>query len=307
MSKRADPSPIPYMLVTVALLIGGYLWFYKLKPAEPDGMTRVPIHPLPAQKTAASKAANSQPTFPLPASVPSGTQIRMDGSTSMVTINQALKAAFERQFPGAIVVTQANGSNRGIQALLAGETDIAAISRPLLPEEVNQGLQAISIASDPIALVVGVNNPFQGELTSEQVEGIFKGTITNWSSVGGATGQLRVINRPAVSGTHQAFKELVLRQSEFGTTPNITTLKIDATTPLLRELANDGIGYATYAQVVNQKTVRPVAINGLLPNHPDYPYNRTLYYVYKQPPGVAVKAFLGYATSAQGQRAIFRE
>ncbi|MEG4225850.1 hypothetical protein QUA35_24105 [Microcoleus sp. N9_B2] len=53
---------------------------------------------------------------------------------------------------------------------------------------------------------------------------MFKGNTQDWSKVGGPAGQIKVINRPAVSGTHQTFKEQVLRGGEFGTTPNITTL-----------------------------------------------------------------------------------
>lgn len=65
-----------------------------------------------------------------------------------------------------------------------------------------------------------------------------------------------MINRPEVSGTHQTFKEQVLSGANFGTGPNITKLDRDATTPLLQALGNNGIGYATFAQVANQKKVR---------------------------------------------------
>jgi phosphate transport system substrate-binding protein len=223
----------------------------------------------------------------------------------MVTINQNLKRGFEAQFPGSTVTAQSEGSEKGIQDLLAGSTDIAAVSRPLSPQEQSQGLVAQPIAADQIAVVVGKANPFQGGLTSAQVSDIFQGKTTNWSLVGGPAGQIRVINRPTVSGTHQAFKELVLKGSNFGTTPNITTLPRDETTGLLQQLKTDGIGYATYAQVAKQQTVRVVPINGILPGPPNYPLQRQLYYLYKNPPSPAVQAFLSYTTSPQGQQAMF--
>lgn len=111
-----------------------------------------------------------------------------------------------------------------------------------------------------------------------------------------------MINRPDISGTHQAFKEMVFKGGSFGNLPNIETLQRDATTPLLQALKKDGIGYATYTQVANQQTVRTVSIDGLTPEAPNYPYQRSLLYVYKQPPNPAVQAFLGYATSPQGQK-----
>jgi phosphate transport system substrate-binding protein len=240
--------------------------------------------------------------------VPAGTAVRIDGSTSMVTINQNLKNGFQGKFSGTTVDTKANGSEKGIQDLAAGTADIAAVSRPLTAQEQVQGLAAVPVALDTIALVVGINNPFKGGLTSAQVQDIFKGNAQDWSNVGGPAGPIKVINRPEVSGTHQTFKEQVLGGgAKFGTGPNITKLDRDATTPLLQALGNNGIGYATFAQVANQKTVRVVPVNGATPDAGNYPYKRQLYYAYKNPPSQTVKDFLGYATSPEGQKAMLAE
>ncbi len=159
------------------------------------------------------------------------------------------------------------------------------------------------MSTDAIAIIVGKSNPFSPGLTSSQVADIFQGKINNWSGVGGAAANIRVINRPPVSGTHQAFKDLVLKSGNFGTSPNISTLPRDATTPLIQALGTDGIGYATFAQTASQQTVRVVPIDGLTPDAGTYPFKRSLYYVYKNPsPGV--QAFLGFATSPPGQQAL---
>lgn len=230
--------------------------------------------------------------------------MRIAGSTSMVQINQALKRGFERQFPGTLVKTDAGGSSKGIQNLLAGKVDIAAVSRALSDQELSQGVVAIPITEDAIAIVVGDANPFRKGLTDTQVQGIFQGQINSWSAVGGGSGKIRVINRPTGSGTRQAFQELVLKGANFGEGANFTTMPRDATTPLLQALKTDGIGYATYAQVASQRTVRTAAVNGLTPEASNYPYQRTLYYVYKNPPSPSVQAFLGYATSSQGKQSL---
>jgi phosphate transport system substrate-binding protein len=222
----------------------------------------------------------------------------------MVLINQALKRSFEQQFPDTVVATDAKGTDKGILALLIGKADIAAISRPLTPEEEAQGLRAIPVAQDRIAIVIGVNNPFKPSLSSQQVADIFQGKITDWSAVSGVAAPIRVINRPPISGTHQTFQHLVLKDAPFGTTPNITTLTRDATTPILQQLGKDGIGYATFEQVIYQKTVKVVPIDGKTPESPQYPFQRTLYYAYKEPASPAVQAFLGFVTSSAGQQAI---
>ena len=310
MAKSSGPPPIVFILLFL-LLAGGGAFFFMNKPAAPDASNSPAPAPAPAggndpaPAPAAAGASSVAPSsFALPASVAAGTAVKIDGSTSMVTINLNLKSGFQAKFPGTTVDAKANGSANGIKDLVAGTADIAAISKPLTAEQQGQGLAAVPVALDTIALVVGANNPFTGGLTSAQVQEIFKGTAQDWSKVGGPAGPIKVINRPEVSGTHQTFKEQVLSGANFATGANVTTLDRDATTPLLQALGNNGIGYATFAQVVNQKTVRVVPVNGAAPDAGNYPYKRQLYYAYKNPPSQAVKDFLGYATSPDGQKAM---
>ena len=295
MSQRSGPPPIVFILLFLGFLGGGYWWFFMRNPAP---------NPTATQPESNSPAGATSGAFPLPKTVASGTTVKIDGSTSMVTINQNLKNGFEKQFPGTKVDAVANGTDKGINDLLAGKVEIAAASRPLTVQEQSQGLKAVTVTQDAIALMVGTANPFKQGLTSSQIADIFQGKINNWSAVGGSAATIRVINRPAISGTHQAFQELVLKKGNFGTTPNITTLQRDATTPLIQALGTDGIGYATFAQVANQTKARVLSVDGLTPDAGSYPYQRSLYYIYKDPASAGVQAFLGYATSPQGQQAL---
>jgi phosphate transport system substrate-binding protein len=289
--KRSGPPPIVFILLLLGL-IGAAYWFFVRRPQAAT------VAPPPGLESSAG------PSFALLPSVPAGTAVDIDGSTSMAHINAALKAGFEQQYPGSAVNLAAAGSENGIQALLVGAVDVAASSRPLTAQEQSQGLIAVPVTTDRMALVVGKDNPYQRGLSTAQAAQIFQGQLTSWATLGGGDAPIRVINRPSVSGTHASFKELVLGGGEFGTSPNITTLDRDATTPMLQQLGTDGIGYATYSQVADQQTVRVVPIDGLTPEAPNYPFQRQLYYVYRDANDPVVQAFLGYALSPQGQQAI---
>ncbi|MEQ8463232.1 phosphate ABC transporter substrate-binding protein [Coleofasciculus sp. E1-EBD-02] len=308
--KNETGTLIAALVITVVILAGGFWWFTRQSGMNLGGLmggennsTQNPSPPTQPTNPG-TPAANPNSAFAPPQAVPSGTIVRIAGSTSMVQINQALKQSFEQQFQGTTVEAQAGGSDQGIRTLLTGGTDIAAISRPLTSKEQSQGLVAVPVTKDAIAIVVGGENLFQRGLTQAEVQQIFQGQITDWSQVGGDSAPIRVINRPPVSGTRQAFQELVLNGGQFGTTPNIETMQQDATTPILRQLGSDGISYATYAQVADQQTVRIVPVDGLTPEAATYPYQRELYYVYKEPVTPQVQAFLGYVGSPQGQSAI---
>jgi len=285
MAQRSGPPPILFILGALLLAGGGYWYFVMQKPA-------------------ANSPTSGTTTGTAPKSVPAGTNIKINGSTSMITINENLKTGFQKQFSGTTVTVSSGGSDSGIKDLLAGKIELAAISRPLTPQEQSKGLVAVSVATDKIAVVVGKINPFTGSLNNQQVAGIFQGNIKNWSEVGGSPAPIQVVNRPEKSGTNKSFQELVLKGAKFGTTSNITTLPNDETTGLLRALGNNGIGYATYSQVANQQTVRAIPIDGATPDKANYPYQRSLFYVYKNPPNPAAQAFIDYATSPEGQKAI---
>jgi len=301
-SQKNETLPlILAFLITAGILGAGFWWFARKGGLDLGGNNNSAPSAPPNSPSVSSSPST---TFPPPTSVAAGTTIRIEGSTSMVQINQALKNRFEQQFSGTVVRAQARGTNKGIEAIAAGNADIAAISRPLTPQEQAQGLAAVTVSQDAIALVVGRDNPFRTGLTRQQVAEIFTGKIADWAVVGGQPEPIRVLNRPPESGTRQAFQEIVLQGKAFGSAANIITWPKDETTAVLRELKANGIGYATFAQVATQQTVRTVPIEGLTPEAASYPYQRLLSYAYQEPASPQVQAFLGFVSSPQGQEAI---
>ncbi len=298
MSSSNSPPPIVYIAGALALGAIAYSVFG-------DRAAKLPV----SSDNNNSDRPNSQPkvAFDSPNAVPAGTILKIGGSTSLAQVNQALKISFEKKFPGVRAIPQTSSSSQGLTDLAAGSIDLTGISRALTTAEKSQGLVSVPIVSqDKIAIVIGNNNDLRTGLTSDQVTKIFTGELTNWSQVGSKDLPIRPILRPANSGTHQSFQEVGLQGKNFGSGGKFKILDRDATTPLLQALGTDGIGYATFAQVANQSTVRSIAIDGIAPEADNYPYKRTLAYVYKGQPNDAVKAFLGFATSSEGQQSIAR-
>ncbi|MBE9193838.1 phosphate ABC transporter substrate-binding protein [Synechocystis sp. LEGE 06083] len=289
------------LAITGVVVAGGGWWLWQRFQAgdeNPGAMVGEPSKLPPPPELQAADA------FLAPAQVPAGTKVIIDGSTTMVNINEALKNQFQQTFPGTVVQTDAQGTDKGVVSLILGKVDVAASSRPLTPQEQSQGLAAVPVASDTIAVMVGRENPFNRGLTLAQLRDIFTGKITNWSEVGGPNSAIQVINRPSESGTQQTFAAQVLQGQAFGQGANFQTMPRDATTPIIRALGSNGISYATYGQVENQQTAKILPIDSLSPNQENYPLRRQLFYFYKTPPSPQVEAFLGFATSPQGQQAI---
>ncbi len=311
MTEKNDTLILLVTLSMTASILGGGYYVFK-QEIFTTVSTNIPPSNQPVN-TPVNTPVTPPPSVPqinsfvMPPSLPVGTTVNIDGSTSMVKINKLLKNGFESQFPGAIVNINARGSDNGIRSVSDGSITLAAVSRTLNQSEKQQAaLIPIPVAKDTIAVVVGKNNPYTRSLTQQQIIGIFTGQITNWSQLGGENMPIRVINRPYQSGTNATFRELVLRNQNFGIGANFITMPRDETTGILRILGNDGISYATTAQVINQKTVRYLAIDGLTPEAPTYPFQRSLYYVYqnRQPLPLEIQAFLGFINTIQGQQLI---
>ncbi|XGV97176.1 MAG: DUF4912 domain-containing protein [Leptolyngbya sp. BL-A-14] len=285
--RTSPPKDIP--LLGLALLLA-------LLTASKPLAALIALDPVLAQSPTSS--------FSPPAVVPNGTTVRIDGSSSMATINQALKKIYETQYPGTSITLAEEGSDAALKALLNGTVDLAAIGRPLTNQEKQQGLVAKPIARHKIAIIVGPKNSFKGDISFEQFGKIFRGEIKDWSELGGTPGPIRFVDRPNFSDTRQAFQPYpVFQKAPFKTGSNAKQTAKDNTDEVIQALGTDGIGYAIADQVLDRKDVRIIPMHKTLPDDPRYPFSQPLAYVYKNAPSPAVLGFLGIAT-ASGNQAI---
>jgi phosphate transport system substrate-binding protein len=258
-----------------------------------------------SESAPAQSPARNTVSFPLPQTVPNDIVIRIDGSSSMSAINQAIKERFEKQFAGARVEIATNGTEAALKALLAGQIDIAAIGRGLTPEEKAKGLEQVRLRREKIAIFVGAENPFQGSLTSRQFARIFRGQITDWSQLGRAAGKIRFIDRPPSSESRETFRTYpAFERAKFETGTNAIRLSEDNTAEVVKQLGKDGISYALANQVSKLKGVRILKIHNTLPDDPRYPFSQPLVYAYRKNPSPNTSRFLGFVTNTPGKQAV---
>ncbi len=253
-----------------------------------------------------AQSPSETPSFPLPTAVPNGTKIRVDGSASMTRANEALKQRFEKEYSGTNVELANNGTDEALKALEEGKIDIAAIGRGLTPEKLEeQGLEQQLLRREKIAIIVGKNNPFKGDLSNQKFTQIYTGEITNWSELGGPSKEIRVIDRPEFSDTREAFKNYPLFKGRLITGSTATQLDSDDPAEVVNKLGDDGIGFVLANQVEELgDNVRILSMHKVSPTDSRYPYSQPLVYVFKKNPTEAVKNFVGFSTAEPGQEAL---
>jgi phosphate transport system substrate-binding protein len=286
---KSGPPLYVYFLLALLLSSGAYYFF-----TSQNGLF-VP------EKNAQSPSTATPAALNLPDILPAGSSIRLESASSLVKFNDRIGQVFTKRYPGVSYTWKTSSSLRAIQSLLAGETDVAAIARPLTEEEKSKGLVAVPVKTDAIAILVGKENPFQGKLTSEQLRKIFSGKVTNWSQVGGVPLPMRIINRPPDTGTYKTFQKAALGGGDFGNGPQWVLMKQSGSTEVLQKLRTNGISYVNYSEVKTQKSIRALPLDDSFPGAPDYPLISVFYYVYGPNATEAAKALVGFAASPAGQ------
>jgi len=151
-----------------------------------------------------------------------GTVIKVDGSTTVYPITEAVAEEFQKAEGGKINVTVGqSGTGGGFKKFCAGETDISDASRPIKPTEVAQcGKNSIDYIELPVAfdgLTVAVNaaNTWVDYLTVEELNRMWgpeaQGKITKWSQVrkGWPDTPLTLFGASTDNGTFDYFTEAI--------------------------------------------------------------------------------------------------
>jgi phosphate transport system substrate-binding protein len=217
---------------------------------------------------------------------------------------------------GSYLVKSA-GSNDAFSTLLGNESQIGMSSRRIRPDEARalrdagagnmvSPSQEHIVAVDSLVVITHPNNPIS-TLTTDQLGKIYSGEITDWAEVGGTSGKILVIDRPAESGTRAVFSDAIYGDnSASGRSPSDVQVVDDNSK--VSELVNENenaIGFVGYAfqrgakplTLVNEcgLTIQPDAFSA---RTEEYALQRRLYlYNRADANSKQMTDFLTYATS----------
>jgi len=230
----------------------------------------------------------------------SGT-INEAGSTSVQPLAEKLANAFMQEHPKVTVNISGGGSSAGVKAVAAGTVEIGAASRDIKLTE--NDIIPIAIARDGVAVAVHPSNPVS-ELSLEQVAAIYAGEITNWSEVGGNDKEIVVVSREEGSGTRECFEEGVTKP--YGKKIKPDALFYDSNGAVRSKVSSESraIGYLSFGYIEGVKALTLEGVEPTVENclSGDYPVLRRLYLLVKETPSGAVKEFIDFCRSEEGQQ-----
>ena len=122
----------------------------------------------------------------------SGT-IRVDGSSTVGPLTEAVAEAFQAENPGVKVTVGTSGTGGGFEKFCAGETDISDASRPIKDDEEapvckKNGVEYkdLHVATDALTVVVNPDNPVNC-MTVDQLKQVWepKSKVSSWGDIDG--------------------------------------------------------------------------------------------------------------------------
>ena len=238
------------------------------------------------------------------------------GSDTVLPLAQKEAESYMKSHSGQSVTVIGGGSGVGVAALLDNTTDIAMSSRSLKMDErmklqdAGRSFKEVVIAFDALSVIVNPKNKVN-QLTREQLEGIFTGKIKNWKEVSGYDMPIVVYSRESSSGTYEFFKEHVMNRKNYAS----SVLSMPATGAIVQSVSQTpgAIGYIGLAYMT--KEVKDVKVSydkgkNYVPasfenaKNKTYPIVRPLYFYYTTAKEKAVKAFVDFILSAEGQKIV---
>ena len=201
--------------------------------------------------------------------------VKIDGSSTVYPITEAVAEDFQIAKKGAVKVTVGiSGTGGGFKKFCRGDIDIADASRPILKKEMDAckaaGVQYVEmpVAFDALTVVANPANDWVKEITVAELKKIWEpdaqGKITRWSQVNPAWADepIKLFGPGADSGTFDYFTEAIVGKAK-SSRGDFTASEDDNV--LVQGVTGDksALGYFGFAYYVeNQKKLKALAVDG---------------------------------------------
>ena len=200
-------------------------------------------------------------------------EIKVDGSSTVYPITEAMAEEFRTSQPAVRVTVGVSGTGGGFKKFGRGEIDINNASRPIKEQEAqvckesNISYLDIKVAFDGLAVIVNKENTWLENITIEELKKLWEpaaqGKITKWNQIRPEwpNEEIHLYGPGVASGTYDYFTEVVVGES--GSSRGDYTASEDDNV-LVQGIMGDkyAIGFFGYAYFVeNSESLKLVGVD----------------------------------------------
>ncbi len=233
--------------------------------------------------------------------------IRIGGTGSALGAMKLIAKTFEKSNSSTkIIFMPSIGSSGAVRAVAKGSLDIGLMARPLINDELTLGLVPIVYAKSPFVPVIH-NKMRINNVTSRDVESIYKGTLKTWKN----GEHVRLVLRPASDVDTGLIREMTPEMNSLVDAAlqreGMLLAKTDQDNVSIIEKTPGAFGFSTLTQIIAEKRkIRVLSLNGVRPNletlaSGSYPFSKTFSLITVKQPSRPVKIFCDFVRSAVGR------
>jgi phosphate transport system substrate-binding protein len=200
--------------------------------------------------------------------------IRIDGSSTVAPLTEAVAEQFEGENPDVRVTVGTSGTGGGFEKFCEGETAISDASRAIEPDEVaacRKGgieFEEVRVATDALTVVVNPENPVNC-LTVDQLSAVWgpDSDLSSWDEIPGLEEQfdedLQLFGPGTDSGTFDYFTEAINGEEGASRKDYNNVGENDNATVTGVQGAPGGMGYFGYSfYLENEATLKALEVDG---------------------------------------------
>lgn len=209
-----------------------------------------------------------------PAAVAQDRLVKIDGSSTVFPVTEAVAEEFQNSTRGRVKVTVGiSGTGGGFKKFCRGDTDISNASRPILALEMalarENGVEyfELPICFDALTVAVHKDNTWATSMTVEELKKLWEpeaqGKITMWSQIreGWPEHKIELFGAGSDSGTFDYFTEAVVGKAK-SSRGDFTASEDDNVLVRGVEGSRYALGFLPFAYYAeNTDRLRPVAID----------------------------------------------
>jgi len=241
----------------------------------------------------------------------------IDGAAALFPVYSAFVNA---TYPDTTVlhdgVFEYNNTPAGYQLLAERQTDIfigvyPSDEQKAYAEECNTTFRYTPIGSEGFVFFVHKDNPIEN-LTTEQIQGIYSGEITNWKQVGGKDEKIEAFQRNEGSGSQSMLKRFMgdkpLTEAPTELTNDLMSGIIEKVSNYKNKTNSIGFSFRYYVEgIIKNPDIKMISVDGVAPTAENirngkYPVVTPIYAVtYEEETNENVGKLLDWILSDEGQ------
>ncbi len=192
-------------------------------------------------------------------------------------------------------------SNSCVYRVMQDMSDIGSSTRAIYQRHKDYGIVEIPFCKDPLAIITHKKN-LVNNLSTEHLQLIFSGEITNWKVVGGPDLPITLVVPGNETGAHKNFRRQVMKHKEIKY--DYLTYKSTRVLDAIEELPVGSLSFISKGAQITHPDIKALSIDGKKTNDKSYPFYQIFYLVSKGEPSGSIKTFVDFIKSKKGRSII---